>query len=86
VSQTRSADAAPAVASATRRTSSQAPEQRNPWVAWLIAVAALPVALALALIGLRVTHAVRSAEAYGQVAQLATLDQQVTGLAQAMAD
>jgi signal transduction histidine kinase len=86
VSQTRSADAAPAAASATRRTSSQAPEQRNPWVAWLIAVAALPVALALALIGLRVTHAVRSAEAYGQVAQLATLDQQVTGLAQAMAN
>jgi signal transduction histidine kinase len=86
VSQTRSADAAPAAASAARRTSSQAPEQRNPWVAWLIAVAALPVALALALIGLRVTHAVRSAEAYGQVAQLATLDQQVTGLAQAMAD
>ena len=86
MSQTRSADAAPAAASAARRTSSQAPEQRNPWVAWLIAVAALPVALALALIGLRVTHAVRSAEAYGQVAQLATLDQQVTGLAQAMAD
>jgi signal transduction histidine kinase len=86
VSQTRSAEAAPAAASAARRTSSQAPEQRSPWMTWLIAVAALPVALALALIGLRVTHAARSAEAYGQVAQLATLDQQVTGLAQAMAD
>ena len=86
MSQTRSADAAPAAASATRRSSSPAPDQRNPWVAWLIAVAALPVALALALIGLRVTDAARSAEAYGQVTQLGTLSQQVTGLAQAMAD
>jgi hypothetical protein len=44
------------------------------------------VALALAFIGLRVTNAARNAEAYGQVAQLSALDQQVTGLAQAMAD
>ncbi len=55
-------------------------------MAWFIALAALPVALALALIGLRVTNAARTAEAYGQVARLAAVSQQVTGLAQAMAD
>src|SRR5215469_6214538 len=71
---------------AAQRTSSPASAPRSPWVAWLIALAALPVALALAFIGLRVTNAARNAEAYGQVAQLSALDQQVTGLAQAMAD
>jgi len=86
VSQTRSADAAPAEALAARRTSGPASAPRSPWVAWFIALAALPVALALALIGLRVTHAARNAEAYGQVARLSALGQQVTGLAQAMAD
>ena len=86
MSQTRSADAAPAGALAAQRTSGPASAPRSPWVAWLIAVAALPVALALAFIGLRVTNAARNAEAYGQVAQLSALGQQVTGLAQAMAD
>ena len=86
MSQTRSADAAPAEALAARRTSGPASAPRSPWVAWFIALAALPVALALALIGLRVTHAARNAEAYGQVARLSALGQQVTGLAQAMAD
>ena len=86
MSQTRSADAAPARASAAERTSGPASAPRSSWVAWFIALAALPVALALALIGLRVTNAARSAEAYGHVAQLSALGQQVTGLAQAMAD
>jgi hypothetical protein len=40
----------------------------------------------LALTGLRVTDATRSAEAYGQVGRLAVLGQQVTGLVQAMED
>lgn len=86
MSQTRSAGAAPAEASAAQRTSGPASAPRNPWVAWLIALAALPVALALALIGLRISNAARNAEAYGQAARLSALGQQVTGLAQAMAD
>ena len=86
MSQTRSADAAPAKASAARSASGPAPASRSPWVSWLIAVAALPLALALALIGLRVANAARSAGAYGQVARLGAVSQQVTGLAREMAD
>ena len=70
--------------------------QRTPGPAWaprnrrvaclLIALIAIPAVLALALTGLWVTDATRSAEAYGQVGRLAALGQQVAGLAQAMAD
>jgi HAMP domain-containing protein len=52
----------------------------------LIVLVAIPTVLGLALTGLRVADATRSAEAYGQVSRLAVLGQQVTGLAQAMAD
>jgi hypothetical protein len=56
-------------------------------VAWLLIVlVAIPVVLALVLTGLRVTDVAHSAEAYGQVGRLAVLGQQVTGLAQAMAE
>src|SRR5215467_11344064 len=52
----------------------------------LIVLVAIPAVLAVALTGLWITGATRSAGAYGQVGQLAALGQQVTGLAQAMAD
>ena len=65
--------------------SAQAPGSRRvPWR--LIALVAIPAVLALALTGVWVTDATRSAEAYGQVGRLAALGQQVAGLAQAMAD
>jgi signal transduction histidine kinase len=51
-----------------------------------IALVAIPAVLVMALAGLWVIDATRSAEAYGQVERLATLGQQLTGLAQAMAD
>jgi signal transduction histidine kinase len=87
VSQSRSADAVPSVASADQRTADPVPAPRNRRVAWmLIVLVAVPVVLALALTGLRVTDATRKAGAYGQVGRLAALGQQVTGLAQAMAE
>ncbi len=52
----------------------------------LIVLVAIPTVLGLALAGLRVTDAMRSAAAYGQVSQLAALSQQVTGLAEATED
>ena len=52
----------------------------------LTALVAIPAVLVLALSGLWVIDATRSAEAYGQVGRLAALGQQVAGLAQAMAD
>jgi signal transduction histidine kinase len=52
----------------------------------LIVLVAIPAVLALTLTGLWVTDAASSAEAYGQAGRLAALDQQVVGLAQAMAD
>jgi nitrate/nitrite sensing protein/histidine kinase/DNA gyrase B/HSP90-like ATPase len=52
----------------------------------LIALIAIPAVLALALTGFWVTSTARSAGAYGQVGRLAALGQQVTSLAQAMAD
>jgi signal transduction histidine kinase len=52
----------------------------------LIAAVAIPTVLGLALAGLRVTDAMRSAQSYGQVGRLAVIGQQVTGLAQAMED
>jgi hypothetical protein len=55
-------------------------------VCLLIVLVAIPAVLALTLTGLRATDATRSAGAYGQVGRLATLGQQVVGLAQAMED
>ena len=87
MSQSRSADAAPAGAVAAQRTTGPALALRNWRVArQLIVLVAIPAVLILALTGLRVTDAARSAEAYGQVGRLAALGQQVGGLAQAMAD
>ena len=72
---------------AAQRTAGPALAPRNRRVACLlIALVAIPAVLALALTGLWVTDATRSAEAYGQVGRLAALGQQVAGLAQAMAD
>jgi len=72
---------------ADQRTADPAPAPRNRRVAWwLIALVAIPAVLALALTGIWVTDAARSAEAYGQVGRLAALGQQVAGLARAMAD
>jgi signal transduction histidine kinase len=50
----------------------------------LIVLVAIPAVLALALAGLRITDATRSAAAYGQVGRLAALGRQDTGLAQAL--
>ncbi len=52
----------------------------------LIVLVAIPVVLAVALIGLWATNATRSAGVYGQVGRLAALGQQVTSLERAMAD
>jgi signal transduction histidine kinase/predicted RNA-binding Zn ribbon-like protein len=58
---------------------------RNWRVPWrLIALIAIPTLVAMFFAGLRVEAAASSATAFGQAAQLATLGQQVTGLAQAM--
>ncbi len=87
MSQSRSADAVPAGAVAAQRTTGPALALRNWRVArQLIVLVAIPAVLILALTGLRVTDAARSAKAYGQVGRLAALGQQVGGLAQAMAD
>ena len=50
----------------------------------LIVLVAIPTLLGLALTGLRVTGAARSAHVYGQVTGAAALGQQVSGLVQAM--
>ena len=83
--QPRSADAVPSGATAAQRTAGLALALRN-WrvVRQLIILVAIPAVLILAVTGLRVTDATRSAEAYGQVGRLAALSQQVVGLAQAM--
>lgn len=52
----------------------------------LIILVAIPTVLGLALAGLRVTDAARSAGADRQVGRLAVLGQQVTGLTQALED
>ena len=58
---------------------------RNWRVAYrLIALVAIPALLGLTLAGLRITDATRSATGYGQVARLAALGRQDTGLAQAL--
>jgi signal transduction histidine kinase len=87
VTQSHSADVVPSVALATQRTTGPAPALRN----WrlsrqLIVLAAIATVLILALTGLRVTDATRSAGTYGQVGRLAALGQQVAGLARTMAN
>jgi signal transduction histidine kinase len=87
VTQSRSADAVPATGLAAQRIAVPALARWNRRVAaQLIVLIAIPAILALTLTGLWVTHAARSAGAYGQVGRLATLSQRVTGLARAMAD
>jgi signal transduction histidine kinase len=81
------ADAAPPGALPARRGTGSALASRNWRVARrLIVLVAIPTVLGMALTGLRVSSAMRSAEAYGQVSRLAMLGQEVTGLAQAMED
>ncbi len=87
MTQSPPADVVPSGAIAAQRTAGPALAPRTRRLACLLIVlVAIPAVLALALTGLWVTDATRSAGAYGQVGQLATLGQQVTGLAQAMAD
>ena len=85
MSQPRSVDAVPAGAATAQRTAGPAQAPRNRRVALLLIVLVAVLAV-LALTGLRVTDEMRRGEAYGQVGRLAALDQQVTGLARAMAD
>ena len=87
MTQSHSADVVPSGVTAAQRTAGPAWTPRNRRVACLlIALVAIPAVLTLALTGLWVTDATRSAGAYGQVGRLAALGQQVAGLAQAMAD
>jgi signal transduction histidine kinase len=87
MSQSRSADAAPPGALPAQRGAGSVLAPRNWRVACrLIVLVAIPTVLGLALTGLQVADATRSAEVYGQVGRLAVLGQQVTGLAQAMED
>jgi signal transduction histidine kinase len=87
MSQSSSAKAASTGALPAQRGAGSVRAPRNWRVACrLIVLVAIPTVLGLALTGLRVTDATRSAEVYGQVGRLAVLAQQVTGLAQAMED
>ncbi len=87
MNQSSPADAAPGIALAARRGAGSALAPRNWGVAgWLILLVAVPTVLGLMLTGLRVTDAMRSARADGQVSELAVLGQRITGLAQAMED
>ena len=87
MTQSRFDHAIPSGAMAAQRTAGLALALRNWRVArQLIFLVAIPAVLILALTGLWVTGATRSAEAYGRVGRLAALGQQVAGLAQAMAD
>ena len=87
MSQSSSADAARRVALRAWRGAGSVLAPRNwPGAGRLIVLVAIPLVLGLALAGLRVTDAMRSAQADGQVARLAVLGRQVTGLAQAMED
>src|SRR5712691_5456340 len=87
MSQSSSADAALPGALPAQRGAGPALALRNWRVACrLVVLASIPTVLGLALTAMRVTDAMRSAEAYGQVGRLAVLGQQVTGLAQAMED
>ena len=87
MSQSRSADAARRVTLRAQRGAGSVLAPRNWRMAGrLLVLVAIPLVLGLALAGLRVTDATRSAQAYGQVGRLAAVGQQVTGLAQAMED
>jgi signal transduction histidine kinase len=87
VTQSRSADAVPATGLAAQRIAVPSLARWNRRVAYqVIVLIAIPAILALTLTGLWVTDAARSAGTYGQVGRLASLGQQVTGLARAMAD
>ena len=87
MSQSSSADAALRDALPAYRGAGSAVAPQNWRMARrLIVLVAIPTVLGLALTGLRVTDATLRAQAYGQVARLAVLGQQVTGLAQAMED
>jgi len=85
VSQPRSADAVPSGAVTAQRTAGPALAPRHRRVALLLIVLVAVLAV-LALTGLRVTDEARSGAAYGLLGRVAALDQQVTGLARAMAD
>jgi signal transduction histidine kinase len=87
MSQSSPADAVPPGALPTQRAAASALAPRKRWVVWqLIVLVAIPAVLGLALTGIRVTNAVRSADAYRLAGRLAVLGQQVNGLAQAMED
>ena len=85
MSQPRSADAVPSGAVTAQRTAGPALAPRHRRVALLLIVLVAVLAV-LALTGLRVTDEARSGAAYGLIGRVAALDQQVTGLARAMAD
>src|ERR1039457_2566061 len=85
MSQFSSADAAPPGALPAQRGAGSVLAPRNWRVACrLIALVAIPTVLGLALTGLQVTDATRSAAVYGQVGRLAVLGQRGTTLAQEM--
>ena len=87
MSRSSPADTSPPGAWPAQRGAGSALAPRNWRVASrLIVLVAIPTLLGLALTGLQVTNATRSAQAYGQVSRLGVLGQQVTGLAQAMED
>jgi len=78
--------AAPGAAPGQRGAGSALAPRNWPVASRLLILMAIPTALGLALAGTRVTDAMHSAEAYGQIGRLAVLGQQVAGLAQAMED
>src|SRR5579859_3633705 len=81
------ADAVPPRAVPAQRAAGSALAPRKRRVVWqLIVLVTIPAVLGLAVAGLRVTDAMRSAGAYRLVGRLAVLGQQVNGLAQAVAD
>jgi signal transduction histidine kinase len=87
MSQPNPAEAAAPAAGPGQRGAGSALAPRNwPVASRLLILVAIPTALGLALAGVRVSDAVRGADAYGQIGRLARLGQQVTGLAQAMED
>src|ERR1035438_315759 len=87
MSQSSSADAGPPGTWPAQRGAGSVLAPRNWRVACrLIVLVAIPTVLGLALTGLQVTDAARSAGGDGQVGRLAVLGLQVTGLAQARED
>ncbi len=87
MTQLFSTDVVPSEAVAAQHPADPALAVRNRRAArLLIVLVAISAVLALALTGLWVTDATRSAGTYGQVGRLAAVGQQVGGLARAMAD